>query len=703
LFTWNSAGVSKTGFLYSDSAGVAIGDTAGVAGNNTYYNKTSNFIANYINGTEALRLTSSSLYTASGINVGFGTSSTSGARLNVVSTGANSRIAIGDTAADTYSTLLMYGGLGKYNFQLGVQNNVNNAFEITPSTAVNGTTFSTPAFVIDSSSNVGIGTSLPAYKLDVNGTSNITTTAAGSAGSILGYQAFSAGVVGNHDTADAWQWKWAVLGASGGGGTGLNTRFSLLRTVKSQATDLETLTVDSLGNLGLGVAPSATTGSGVKGFEIGGVGNGLLGNSANVWATQNTYFNSGFKKTASGYATMYNQSGGTHNWNVSTTSGGTAGDAISFTQAMTLGANGYLSVGDTSTNYPLTIKANGTNSYAPMLTINPATGTNASYIYMNNGGSGGFFVGRADSTGQHSGTTISAYDSFVWNTGVQNIVFGTNNAERARIDSSGNFGIGTNSPSTTLTIKTANNVGTQIFKTADTTSSMLGIYDSQAAANASYTLIGTDTTGAVTGFSSGGNFLSISKNGTGTVRDLILHNYDAANIRFATNNTERARIDSSGNLLVGTTAFSYSTDANSFGYSPGNLDAIITHSTGTSSGVRYMGFLYGGGIIGSITQSGTTAVLYNTTSDQRLKENIQNADSASSLIDSLQVRQYNWKSDGSHQRYGFIAQELVTVAPEAVHQPADTDEMMAVDYSKLVPMLVKEIQSLRQRLSAANL
>jgi hypothetical protein len=114
-------------------------------------------------------------------------------------------------------------------------------------------------------------------------------------------------------------------------------------------------------------------------------------------------------------------------------------------------------------------------------------------------------------------------------------------------------------------------------------------------------------------------------------------------------------------------------------------------------------FSYNGGAIGSITQSGTTAVLYNTTSDQRLKENIQDADSASSLIDSLQVRQFDWKSDNSHQRYGFVAQELVTVAPEAVHQPEDTEEMMAVDYSKLVPMLVKEIQSLRQRLAAAGI
>jgi hypothetical protein len=169
--------------------------------------------------------------------------------------------------------------------------------------------------------------------------------------------------------------------------------------------------------------------------------------------------------------------------------------------------------------------------------------------------------------------------------------------------------------------------------------------------------------------------------------------------KFFTRQTERMRIDSSGNLLVGQTANGLQ-NSNSAAITPSAGDQVVLNKvTGSGSGNAYVVFGYAAGTIGSITQSGTTAVAYNTTSDARLKHDIVDAPDASSLIDAIQVRSFKWNADNSEQRYGFIAQELLEVAPEAVHQPANPEETMGVDYSKLVPMLIKEVQSLRARVA----
>jgi len=171
--------------------------------------------------------------------------------------------------------------------------------------------------------------------------------------------------------------------------------------------------------------------------------------------------------------------------------------------------------------------------------------------------------------------------------------------------------------------------------------------------------------------------------------------YRGANhqLAFSTNSTERMRLDGNGNLLVGTTSFT----AGGGGHKLEPAGARASSRDATSS--QYHNLFYNpNGLVGGITTSGS-ATTYNTSSDQRLKDNIVDAPSASDDIDAIQVRSFDWKADGSHQKYGMIAQELNTVAPEAVSAPEDPEEMMGVDYSKLVPMLVKEIQSLRARVA----
>ncbi len=115
------------------------------------------------------------------------------------------------------------------------------------------------------------------------------------------------------------------------------------------------------------------------------------------------------------------------------------------------------------------------------------------------------------------------------------------------------------------------------------------------------------------------------------------------------------------------------------------IQVVFQNSSGTTIGY-----------IGNVSDSST---LYSTSSDERLKENITNADDSGSKIDAIQVRQFDWKVNGLHQDYGMVAQELQSVAPEAVAAPEDPNDMMGVDYSKLVPMLIKEVQSLRARVA----
>ena len=200
-------------------------------------------------------------------------------------------------------------------------------------------------------------------------------------------------------------------------------------------------------------------------------------------------------------------------------------------------------------------------------------------------------------------------------------------------------------------------------------------------------------------------YLEISAESDGTYDDAITvfkKNTSVGQYAFRNSTTEYMRLDASGNLLVGKT----STGDSIVGVELQPSGALVSCRDGSiaalfnrlSSNGEVVRFNRQGVDVGSIDVT-TTSTSYTTSSDQRLKENIADADDAGSKIDAIQVRKYDWKADGSHQDYGMIAQELQTVAPEAVSGDADSEEMMGVDYSKLVPMLIKEIQSLRNRVA----
>jgi len=115
-------------------------------------------------------------------------------------------------------------------------------------------------------------------------------------------------------------------------------------------------------------------------------------------------------------------------------------------------------------------------------------------------------------------------------------------------------------------------------------------------------------------------------------------------------------------------------------------------SSSNSSSRIIQRFYNPNGNVGNITMS-QSSVTYSTTSDYRLKEDLQDF-AGLDMVSKIPVYDFKWKTDESRS-YGVMAHELQEVLPDAVLGEKDAEEMQGVDYSKIVPLLVKAIQELK--------
>ena len=128
---------------------------------------------------------------------------------------------------------------------------------------------------------------------------------------------------------------------------------------------------------------------------------------------------------------------------------------------------------------------------------------------------------------------------------------------------------------------------------------------------------------------------------------------------------------------------------------------IKLNATSPSTANYFVGFYRGDDtVIGKITGNVGVGVLYETASDRRLKTNIVSVKDALQIINKIQPRKYEYKANRGVKEYGFIAQELQPVYPQAVsgdpNSNVKTDPMM-VDYSRLTPILTAGIKELNKK------
>jgi hypothetical protein len=258
-------------------------------------------------------------------------------------------------------------------------------------------------------------------------------------------------------------------------------------------------------------------------------------------------------------------------------------------------------------------------------------------------------------------TTSGDTNTGIYFPAADTIAFTEGGAEAMRIDSSGNVGIGTASPDAKLTIK----------QTANSTLNGLKVIRSDTSAHSVMYMGGDD--------------------------GLYIQNQAVGATIFYTNSTERMRINSSGNVLIGRTS--------------GNADARFTPDGGSTDSSPCIDFLKGSATTttaqvyarffcnnnttatGSITANGVSAATFTAYSDRRLKENITDLPSQLANIMALRPVEFDYigYENGEGHQLGFIAQEVQEIYPDLVGEGAD-GMLTLSDMNKNDARLIKCIQ-----------
>ena len=294
--------------------------------------------------------------------------------------------------------------------------------------------------------------------------------------------------------------------------------------------------------------------------------------------------------------------------------------------------------------------------------------------------------GLSDVDGSASTPAIRGTDT---NTGIffpaaDTIAFAEGGAEVARIDSNGNLGLGT----TSITPR-------------DAGARVLEIYGGTGGRSSIKMTNSTSGVGATDGM-----FI-----GYDDALDCNILNTEAGNVRLGTSNTERMRISSSGVVGIGQDASAFGQLAVKFDATTGANNSLgigVVPAANTSNAVYVRFYNATGNGCGDISRSGTSnAVVYGTTSDYRLKENVAPMTGALAKVAQLKPVTYTW-IDSQEQAEGFIAHELQEIIPTAVVGEKDAvdsegnPKYQNMDTSYLVATLTAAIQELKAELDSVK-